>query len=71
MCTVRKMGMILSQLYPDLLYSFCILCHDISGLDIQASNEDYLRDLKLNHKKKSKGMFGESQCDKARKGKKV
>ena len=60
--------MILSQLHSDLLYS---LCHDISGLDIQASNEDYLRDLKLNHKKKSKGMFGESQCDKARKGKKV
>ena len=62
------MGMILSQMYPDLLYS---VPYDISGLDIQASNEDYLRDLKLNHKKKSKGMFGESQCDKARKGKKV
>ena len=61
--------MILSQMYPDLLYS--VPYDDISGLDIQASNEDYLRDLKLNHKKKSKGMFGESQCDKARKGKKV
>ena len=57
--------------YLRCILTFCILCHDISGLDIQASNEDYLRDLKLNHKKKSKGMFGESQCDKARKGKKV
>jgi len=44
--------------------------HEI-GLDIQASTEDYLRDLKRNHKKKSKGMFGTSQCDNARKGKKV
>jgi|SaaInl74LU_5_DNA_1037368.scaffolds.fasta_scaffold78192_1 hypothetical protein len=44
--------------------------HEI-GLDIQASTEDYLRDLKKNHKKKGKGMFGSSQCDNARKGKKV
>ena len=41
------------------------------GMDIQASTEDYLRDLKKNHKKKSGGMFGSSQCDNARKGKKV
>jgi len=43
--------------------------HEI-GMEIQASTEDYLRDLKKNHKKKS-GMFGSSQCDNARKGKKV
>jgi hypothetical protein len=41
------------------------------GMEIQASNEDYLRDLKKNHKKKDKGVFGASQCDKHRKGKKV
>ena len=41
------------------------------GMDIQASTEDYRRDLKKNHKKKSGGMFGSSQCDNARKGKKV
>ena len=41
------------------------------GMDIQASTEDYLRDLKKNHKKKSGGMFGSSQCDNARKGKKL
>lgn len=59
--------------------STCSLCnlatqtntHEIIGLDIQASTEDYLRDLKKNHKKKGKGMFGSSQCDNARKGKKV
>ena len=41
------------------------------GMEIQASSEDYLRDLKKNHKAKGKGMFGASQCDKHRKGKKV
>jgi hypothetical protein len=40
-------------------------------MDIQASSDDYLRDLKKNHKQKEKGMFGASQCDKYRKGKKV
>eukprot|EP00986_Skeletonema_menzelii_P011930 scaffold6314_cov163-Skeletonema_menzelii.AAC.3 len=42
----------------------------LSIAKIVASTEDYLRDLKKNHKKKS-GMFGSSQCDNARKGKKV
>jgi len=45
--------------------------HYHKGMEIQASNEDYLRDLKKNHKKKDKGVFGASQCDKHRKGKKV
>ena len=52
------------------MYTHQFTCKDC-GMEIQASNEDYLRDLKKNHKKKSKGMFGESQCDKQRKGKKV
>ena len=52
------------------MYSFTFNCKDC-GMDIQASTEDYLRDLKKNHKKKSGGMFGSSQCDNARKGKKV
>ena len=52
------------------MYNHQFTCKDC-GMEIQASNEDYLRDLKKNHKKKSKGMFGESQCDKQRKGKKV
>ena len=41
------------------------------GMEIQASTDDYLSDLKKNHKQKGKGMFGASQCDKYRKGKKV
>ncbi len=42
-----------------------------TGMEIQASTDDYLSDLKKNHKQKGKGMFGASQCDKHRKGKKV
>ena len=42
-----------------------------TGMEIQASTDDYLSDLKKNHKAKGKGMFGASQCDKYRKGKKV
>ena len=42
-----------------------------TGMEIQASTDDYLSDLKKNHKQKGKGMFGASQCDKYRKGKKV
>lgn len=47
------------------------VCKNYEGMEIQASSEDYLRDLKKNHKAKGKGMFGASQCDKHRKGKKV
>lgn len=42
-----------------------------TGIEIQASSDDYLRDLKKNHKVKGKGIFGASQCDNYRKGKKV
>jgi hypothetical protein len=42
-----------------------------TGMELQASSDDYLSDLKKNHKAKGKGVFGASQCDKYRKGKKV
>mmetsp|Transcript_6846 Transcript_6846/g.15652 ORF Transcript_6846/g.15652 Transcript_6846/m.15652 type:complete len:88 (+) Transcript_6846:378-641(+) len=40
------------------------------GIEVQASNNVYLNELKRKHKKKMI-LFGESQCDKRKAGKKI